>query len=78
MLLQAVGDGHKHLVYTFVFDQTPKQRTGFARVIVAQELPHLLDGDLTGEVDLGILQQEPGKLLHGTSAGESLPTPPRL
>src|SRR6185295_3948836 len=64
MVLEAIGDGDQEIVDALVVDQLREQGARFAAVILAQEFPHLLHGDLAAKIDDGVLEQVANQFPH--------------
>jgi len=74
LILQAIRQGDQQVVDALFLDDLRQKLACFAAVVLAQELPHLLHGDVALEVEVQVLEQKTNKLLHEeppSAAGKS-------
>jgi len=74
LILEAICQGDQQVVHALFLDDLRQELACFAAVVLAQELPHLLHGDLALEVEVQVLEQKTNKLLHEeppSAAGKS-------
>src|SRR6187401_546803 len=64
LILEAIRQGDQQVVDALFLDDLRQKLARFAAVVLAQELPHLLHGDVALEIEVQVLEQKTNKLLH--------------
>src|SRR6476620_984014 len=68
VILQNVGEGDEQLVDALVLDQLRKESLRLAALVLAEQLPNLVQSDLALEVQVHVLQQVPSEFFHVDSS----------
>src|SRR4029078_2499047 len=70
IVLQAVGQGHDHVVDASVLDQLRQQLASLRGVVLPREITNHVQGEVAREVKYRVVEQVGDKLFHrGTSRG---------
>src|SRR6185436_9918958 len=64
VVLEAIGEGDDHIVDAPVFDQLAEQLSSFGAVVLTQEIPHHVQGEIAGKVDYRVIQKIGDQLFH--------------